>query len=164
LTAPVNELACIDLPARCVIVVENIQSGVAFPDLEETVVLMGMGYDIAPPQDLPWVKLADVLYWGDIDTHGLAILSHARDYLPGIQSLMMNQETLLLNWELCVEEKPQHGAETLPNLTEEELALYAGLKRKKCGFGLRLEQERISWTDAWTSIKGAHESLIQKRR
>jgi hypothetical protein len=37
---------------------------------------------------------ARILYWGDIDTHGFAILDRLRTGMPHMRSLMMDQATL----------------------------------------------------------------------
>lgn len=72
---------------------------------------------------------------------------------------MMDEATMLRHRELCVEEQTQHAAESLPNLTEDELAAYLDLKQHKWGFCLRFEQERISWPEAWCIVKKVHGSL-----
>jgi hypothetical protein len=156
LTAPLEELARLPLLPKCVFIVENIQTGLALDDLEATMVVLGRGYTVDVIGRLPWIRQATAFYWGDIDTHGFAILSRARSYLPQLESLMMNETVLQQYRDLLMEEKDQHGAEVLPNLTEEERAIYRNLKRQTWGFHLRLEQERIPWPDAWSAVKVAH--------
>jgi hypothetical protein len=36
-----------------------------------------------------------VLYWGDLDTHGFAILDELRAHCPHAESLLMNRATFL---------------------------------------------------------------------
>jgi hypothetical protein len=156
LAAPLDDLARLDLPARCLFVIENLQTGLAFEDLEGAVVVMGLGYGVDVLRKIPFAQQAAVFYWGDVDTHGFGILSQARGCFPHLQSLMMDEATLLRYRDLCVEEQTQHGAESLPNLTTEELAVYRHLKQRKWGFCLRLEQERISWPEAWCMVKKVH--------
>lgn len=162
LTAPVEEFACLDMSPQCVFIVENIQTGLGFDDLESAVVVMGLGYSVDAIGKFPWISQATTFYWGDIDTHGLAILSRARSYLPRLQSLLMDKAVLLRNRDagLCVEEKEQHGAESLPNLTAEELDVYQHLKKQTWGWQLRLEQERIQWPEAWAAVKLAHDRCL----
>ena len=69
---------------------------------------------------------------------------------------MMDNTTLLRHRELWVEEKEQHGAESLPNLNDSELDVYRNLKQQLWGFHVRLEQERIAWPEAWLAIRAAH--------
>jgi hypothetical protein len=157
LTAPVPELARLDLFPTCVFIVENVQSGLAIDDLEGTIVVMGLGYRVDVLGRLPWIERAKAFYWGDIDTHGFAMLSRARGYLPHLESLLMDDAVLQANRDLCVAEKQQHGAQTLPNLSTAELAVYRHLKAQTWGFPVRLEQERIPWPQAWSTIQSAHQ-------
>lgn len=156
LTAPVEEIADLGLSPKCVFLVENIQTGLAFDDLKSAIVIMGLGYRVNVVQNLRWTEQAAALYWGDIDTHGFAILASARGCLPQLESMMMNEIVLLQQRQLCVEENEQHGAESLPSLTDEELHVYRALKQQTWGFHLRLEQERIPWPEAWSAIEAAH--------
>jgi len=160
LAIAVDDLSQLDLPAKCLFVVENLQTGLAFNDLHEAIVVMGLGYRVDVLQKLRGVQQAAAFYWGDIDTHGLAILNRARGHMPRLKSLMMDEATLRQHRDFCVEEPAQHGGESLPNLTPEELALYRDLKFQKWGPCLRLEQERISWPEAWHKITEAHHSAV----
>lgn len=76
---------------------------------------------------------------------------------------MMDEATLLRYRDLWGEEPAQHGSESLPNLFEEELAAYRDLKQNRWRFSLRFEQERISWPEAWSKIKEAHNVVIADR-
>lgn len=156
-TVPADELCRLDIPARYLFVVENLQTGLAFHDLDDTVVVMALGYGVDALQGLPCAQRAATFYWGDIDTHGFAILSRARVFVPQLQSLMMDECTILQHRDLCVEEQAQHPSETLPNLTPAEHDVFRGLKSHKWGQCLRLEQERISWPEAWCKIQDARE-------
>lgn len=160
LAIPVDELSHLDLPAKCLFVVENLQTGLAFDDLDDALVVMGLGYGVDALQRLRGVQQAAVFYWGDIDTHGFAILNRARAYMPRLKSLMMDEATLRRHRDLCVEEPSQHGAESLPNLTAEELTLYRDLKIQKWGLRVRLEQERVSWSEAWHKVTEAHDLAV----
>jgi hypothetical protein len=40
------------------------------------------------------VQEVDVHYWGDLDTHGFAILHSLRAWLPQTQSFLMDRQTL----------------------------------------------------------------------
>jgi len=60
---------------------------------------------------IKWIEDAHCIYWGDIDTHGFAILNRARSYLPRLKSLLMDEQTLLCHKALWVEEKQQHSAD-----------------------------------------------------
>ena len=100
----------------------------------------------------PWLYKKEIYYWGDIDTHGFAILNRARSHLPGLRSVLMDEATLLGHRDLWVEETVQHAAEALPLLGDAEQAVYQGLKRHTWGQNVRLEQERVAWDAAWRAL------------
>lgn len=152
ITAPVEDLANINLSAEHVIIVENLQTGLAFSDLPSTVVFMGLGYHVDMLAKLPWLAKAKCFYWGDLDTHGFAILHRARGYLPNLQSVLMDEATLLAHQALWVDEKTQHAAAELPLLNQAEQQLYQNLKQQRWGQNVRLEQERIDWERAWKAL------------
>ncbi len=149
----VEDLLKLNLPIANVLIVENLQTGLALDDLPGTLVIMGLGYNVDVLMNLPWLKNARCLYWGDLDSHGFAILDKARSYLPHLRSILMDQNTLLQHKELCVTELKQHAAEHLANLTPAEHQVYSGLKQQLWGYKIRLEQERIFWNMAWAQVK-----------
>lgn len=152
--APFEQLASLELPARHVFIVENKQTGLAFDDLPGAVVLMARGYAIDRLNELPWVCDADAVhYWGDLDTHGLAILGRLRGHLPQVRSVLMDEVTLLDHRSLWGTEPQPHRAEVIDHLEAAELALYRDLRRDRWGVRVRLEQERIGWDLAWARIR-----------
>jgi len=153
ISAPWEQLAELDLPVSNVFIVENLQTGLAFDDLPGSVVIMQLGYGVDVLGRLPWAARAHCIYWGDLDTHGFAILNRARGQLPELKSVLMDEATLRSHQDLWVEEKDQHAAETLPLLTDLELAVYQAIKRNVWGQNVRLEQERIAWDLAWNTLQ-----------
>lgn len=145
LQAPVTDLATLELPIRQVLVVENLQTGLALKELPGAVVFMGQGYAVEPFGQLPWLRTVPSYYWGDLDTHGFVILDRLRKYLPHVQSLLMDKDTLLHHRPLWVEEDKPATAMELPRLFAEERALFADLQHQRWGTRVRLEQERIDW-------------------
>lgn len=154
--APVADLASLRLPGlRRVFVVENLQTGLAFTDLPDSLVLIGRGYAVDALAQLPWLADLDLHYWGDLDTHGFAILHRLRGYLPQARSLLMDELTLLQHRTVWGTEDKPHPAEHLAGLTAVEAQLYAGLRADRWAPRLRLEQERIGWEHAWQAIARA---------
>lgn len=149
--APASEFIHLNLPAQRVLIVENLVTGLACEALPDTVVFMRRGYAVDALVRLPWLAALPVFYWGDIDTHGLAILSRLRTYLPKTRSLMMDESTLLAFKELWGREEAQHTAPMLPNLTDAEQLLYRALREGEHR-QVRLEQERIAWDWAWGRV------------
>lgn len=153
LSVPQGQLAELDLPVSNVFIVENLQTGLAFEDLPGSIIIMQLGYGVDVLGRLPWAARAHCIYWGDLDTHGFAILNRARRYLPELKSALMDEETLRNHQDLWVEENDQHAAEILPLLTDPEQAVYQAIKRNVWGQNVRLEQERIAWDVAWNIVK-----------
>lgn len=153
ISAPWEQLAELDLPVSNVFIVENLQTGLAFDDLPGSIVIMQLGYGVDVLGRLPWVARAHCVYWGDLDTHGFAILNRARGYLPELKSVLMDEATLRSHQELWVEEKDQHAAEILPLLTVSEQAVYQAIKSNVWGQNVRLEQERLAWDVAWNVVQ-----------
>ena len=146
---PVTELAALPLrPARdsrssrtC-----NRDSPTpACPSLPGTLAVVGLGYALEPLAEIGWLADAPIDYWGDIDTHGLAMLARLRRHFGHVRSRLMDEVTLLDHRALWVEETRPHAATSLDGLDEAEAALYDDLRRGRWGIGVRLEQERIAW-------------------
>ncbi len=155
ITAPVAEIAALELSLRCVFIVENLQTGLAFESLAGTLVFMQQGYAVEPFGELSWLQDVPVYYWGDIDTNGFAILDRLRRYLPHARSLLMDEATLLAHRDLWGHEAKPAAAGELPRLTPEEQAVQHGLRQGQWGPGVRLEQERIGWGYAWKQVSRA---------
>lgn len=153
LSVSADELAQLDIRPAHILIVENLQTGLALADLPGTAAFMGLGYNVDALSRLPWVR--NCIYWGDIDTHGFSILSRARSCLPSVRSILMDKQTLLSHRLLWSHEDSQHGASELAFLSLEEAVVYQSLKHNTWGQNVRLEQERISWSLAWTALLGA---------
>lgn len=91
-----------------------------------------------------WIRECEIYYWGDIDTHGFAILNQLRARFPDAHSLLMDRETLMAHQSLWTRE-PSPERRDLARLTSAEGALYDDLRDNRLGAGVRLEQERIAF-------------------
>lgn len=133
-----------------VVVVENKETFLAFPqapDGSDTVLVWGSGYTASALAELPWVRSARrILYWGDADADGYAILNALRSRLSvednsvPVLSTAMDVETVEKFLHLAVTD-PGDTSRVLPYLTDEEerarrFLIASGNKR--------LEQERMS--------------------
>lgn len=153
ITAPVDQLAALQVQPTVVLIVENLQTGLAFADMPGTIVIMGLGYSVDLLQQLPWMRQARCIYWGDLDTHGFAILNRARSGIAHIESILMDELTLSAFQPLWSREPSQHRADELPLLTPDESRVYDGLRKNAWGQDVRLEQERINWSTAMEAIR-----------
>ena len=153
--APVDDIAAWTLPVRAAFIVENLQTGLAFGDLPGAVVFMRQGYAVDVFGRIPWLATLPVFYWGDLDTHGFAILDRLRACLPHARSLLMDETTLLQHRMLWTHEDKPAGDRKLARLSAAEADLFTALQAGRWGHGVRLEQERIDWTSAWRAITEA---------
>jgi hypothetical protein len=152
ITAPVGQIAALPLQPARVLIVENLQTGLAVGDLPGSICCMARGYAVDAYAAIPWLQDRPVHYWGDLDTHGFAILNRLRQYLPDVRSLLMDADTLLRHRDLWQrEDKPATGA--LERLTPDEHAVFDGLLTDRWGERVRLEQERIDWGYAWARLR-----------
>jgi hypothetical protein len=139
-----EELGQLALQPRTAVIVENEISYLSVDVPEDGCVIWGRGFDVDRAGRLPWLAGADILYWGDIDTHGFAILDRLRAWLPGARSVLMDRETLLAHRDRWgSEDRPARSV--LTRLSVEEGDLYAELVGDGLGERVRLEQERIDW-------------------
>lgn len=149
-TAPTAELSGLDWRPRCVLLVENRDSMAPLADLPGVVAVHSQGLAAPELAVVSWIARSRVLYWGDLDTHGLRILGLVRQVLPGTESLLMDRATLDKFSPLAVTEPaPFHGA--VGHLTPDE----SKALRKIREHDLRLEQERIPWDYAIGAIAKA---------
>lgn len=146
LTVRVDELRAAAISVRAAIVVENEITFLSTPVPRDGVVLWGKGFEVDRAGSLPWLRAADVHYWGDLDTHGFAILNQLRAWLPQTRSFLMDRATLLEHRERWGQESTPTRAR-LERLTADESQVYDDLVSDRLGNRVRLEQERIDW--AW---------------
>jgi hypothetical protein len=156
--APVAELAALRLAPTISLVVENLNTGIALPDIDGAVVFMGLGMAVDRLEAIGWLREAERhLYWGDIDTHGFAILARARRRFPETVSVLMDEGTLLAHRDLWVREPTPCRVEGHEGLTAAEMAVYEGLRTNRWDEQVRLEQERVAWPvalEAFSKVLG----------
>jgi hypothetical protein len=126
-------------------ILENEITYLSFPVPSAAIVILGGGYAVPVLELLGWLVGLDVVYWGDIDTHGFAILNRLRHHLPQARSMLMDRVTLLGHRDRWVTE-PSPTAVTLDRLDPAESDLYADLISGSYAPSVRLEQERISFS------------------
>lgn len=150
------DFAKLKLPVSRVFFTENEVNFLAFPPLAGSMVVFGAGYGFEVLAGAHWLQERSVYYWGDIDTHGFAILDQLRAQLPQVQSLLMDRATLMAHQSQWGEE-PQPVLRDLPRLEAAESALFDDLRAQRLRdntqsvkpptANVRLEQERIGF--AW---------------
>jgi hypothetical protein len=139
-----EELAQLSVEPRVALIIENEISYLSVDVPEDGVVIWGKGFQVDGVGRLCWLAEADILYWGDIDTHGFAILDRLRAWLPQARSALMDRETLLAHRDRWVVED-RAAKSVLTRLAPDEQDLYSDLVNERFGERVRLEQERIDW-------------------
>ncbi|NQW72075.1 MAG: hypothetical protein HQ453_05040 [Actinobacteria bacterium] len=157
LTVRVDELAARPPTQGTVVIVENDTTYLALPAGMDAIAICSGGYAVSRLAGLPWLAHRQVIYWGDIDTHGFAMLSQLRASLPRAASLLMDRATLLAHEGQWVRE-PKPTNARLPGLDEAEHGLYVDLIEGRFGEAVRLEQERISFSP----VREALDSLLSR--
>ncbi len=146
------DFAKLRLPVSRVFITENEVNFLAFPAMPGSFVIFGAGYGFEVLADAHWLHACQLVYWGDIDTHGFAVLDQLRAQLPQVQSLLMDRATLMAHPNQWIEE-PQPLLRDLPRLDVAEAALYDDLRGQRLLSNspagrvvhVRLEQERIGF-------------------
>lgn len=148
ITARADELATLKIAAKFAMIIENEITFLSMPVPAEGLLLWGKGFEVDRAGSMPWLAGAPIVYWGDLDTHGFAILDQLRAWLPQTRSMLMDRDTLLAHRDRWVVEASPTAAR-LNRLTVEEGTLYYDLITDRLGRRIRLEQERIDW--AWVA-------------
>ena len=158
------DFARLKLPVRRVFFTENEVNFLAFPPVIGSLVIFGAGYGFEVLAEAHWLHGCRLFYWGDIDTHGFAILDQLRVRLPQVQSLLMDRDTLMAHQALWGEE-PQPLQRELPRLNPHEVALFDDLREHRLraqleGVGVRLEQERVGFEWVTAALAGIERDAI----
>lgn len=143
-TVTAGAFSSLRLPVTQVIVTENLVNFLALPERTGSLAIYGGGYGFSSLRDAAWLRDCEVLYWGDLDTHGFRILDELRAVHPDVVSVLMDEETLLAHRDGWGQEPSPSRAE-LTRLTPAERALYEALGNNAYGAAVRLEQELIRW-------------------
>ncbi len=153
------DFARLALPVSQVFFTENEVNFLAFPPVPGSMVIFGAGYGFEMLAGAQWLHGCRLYYWGDIDTHGFAILDQLRAQLPQVRSLLMDRATLMAHQGQWGEE-PQPVLRDLPRLDAAEFALFDDLRARRLRdntqgvtlptASVRLEQERIGF--AWLEL------------
>jgi hypothetical protein len=145
ITVTDDVFASLRLPITRVFITENETNFLAFPRIPRGLLIFGSGYGFGMLAKARWLLECRVYYWGDIDTHGFAILDQLRILLPHAKSILMDRETLLYHrphWGV----EPLQETRDLPRLTGDEAEIYDSLRFNRIAKNLRLEQEHIAFS------------------
>lgn len=158
--APLSDLRTVPWVPGVTLFVENLACAHSLPDLDSTVAVVGLGRAVSLAAELPWVHRSRPLYWGDIDTHGLEIMSLARAQFPDLRAVLMDIKTLHRYRDRWVPEGVSNGQADRARLLPDERSLYESLLANKWegwddNRGVRLEQERLDWPHVEEELREA---------
>ena len=142
ITLDADSFAGLDPAVSRVFITENEINFLAFPPMPRSLVIFGAGYGFEMLRHARWLARCRLHYWGDLDTHGFAILDQLRSQWSHVESFLMDRTTLLA-FEPQWGEEAQPTRRDLPRLTPAEQALYDELRDNRLRQHLRLEQEHI---------------------
>lgn len=144
LSVDAESFSRLEIAVRRVFITENETNFLAFPPLRDAIVIFGAGYGWDALARSHWLNNCAMHYWGDIDTHGFAILDQLRGYFAHVDSFLMDRKTLEAHSAVWgSEDKPLRA--DLHRLRPEECALYDDLRDNRIRAGLRLEQEYVGF-------------------
>ena len=145
ITLDVDSFAQLAPNVSRIFITENEINFLTFPPQKDSLVIFGRGYGFEMLRGISWLAHKQIHYWGDIDTHGFAILDQLRAQFTHVESFLMDRKTLMAFASLWGDEDKQ-TLRDLPNLRAEEKTLYDDLRDNRIRKNLRLEQEFIGFT------------------
>ncbi len=132
------------------LIVENKAVFLCLPDLPDTLAILGSGKAASLLSSCGWLHDSDVVYWGDCDEAGFGILSSIRAKLPGVRSILMDNETWK-RWNRFAASGRKDPGARYDHLTAEETEALAAVMAGSW----MLEQEKIPLQDAEKAIRKA---------
>jgi hypothetical protein len=158
LTLDSAAFAVLDTPVERVFITENEVNFLAFPDCPRSLVIFGSGYGWSALVAASWLHQRAIHYWGDIDTHGFAILDQLRSGLPHVRSMLMNREIFLHHRDFWTTE-PNPVRHELPRLTAEERSTLEALRAHAGMAAPRLEQEKLPFSILQNALQAVLNSI-----
>ena len=158
ITLDAESFARLDPKISRIFITENEINFLAFPLVKDSLVIFGAGYGFEMLRTVEWLQRCRIQYWGDIDTHGFAILDQLRSQFNHVESFLMDRTTLLAFESQWGKEEKQ-TLRDLPNLTLDEGKLYDDLRDNRIRKNLRLEQERVGFEWVMAALRIDDNSL-----
>lgn len=161
-SASVGDRVRLPYRLQVVIISENKDTAIHFPELPGGVSVEGVGTGGGTAAAVDWITTAPrVFYWGDMDADGLEILNGFRAAGVPAESILMDPATYDA-WERFGTDVDKNGkplgprpARPVPYLTDVERTLYEQLISPSWTRHRRVEQERIPLSVALEHVLGA---------
>lgn len=130
-----------------VLVVENRNVFLCLPPIRQTLAIFGAGKAATLLHGCPWMRGADVVYWGDCDDAGFGILSRLRSDFAQVRSVLMDEQSWL-RWKTLAIPGRRDMSVSHHHLTPSERAAHEAVLSGPW----MLEQERIPSVDAHDAV------------
>jgi len=159
-SATIGDRAMPEYQPRVVVISENKDTAIHFPELDRGISVEGVGRGGGSIAALPWLTEAEhIFYWGDMDADGLEILNEFRAVGVQATSLFMDLSAFA-EWEQFGTNVDARGRplqarkpRPVPFLTDAEEALYRCLTSETWARYRRVEQERIPLNVAVSTVR-----------
>lgn len=143
LSIPAADFRQLDFTGICrCIIVENLLVYLTFPKMPQTLCIFGGGFAATQLAGCKFPPDTQLLYFGDLDEHGFAILSDFRGLFPQTRSFCMDTQTLHTFEKFRVKGAVLDRKQLPAHLTKEEQTVFDELRSDPARG--RLEQERIT--------------------
>ena len=141
--ASIRELNELNLRPERIVFMDNLPTAVALPDIKGTIGIITPFHHVRETCRINWVAQAHCQYLGSVDLRSFAVLHNLRLYLPNIESVLMDEQTLLSNQDLWTNDDVS-GFDSAPvALNQAESHLYGCLIDGVYGDHVRLDLERL---------------------
>ena len=104
-----SELDKLEIRPSTVLICENLVNVLCLDGFKGVLALHGSGFAVTDLAAVSWLRKTPLVYWGDLDSNGFAILNALRGFAPHARSVMMDCATLERYRDLCVEEPMPHS-------------------------------------------------------
>lgn len=141
--ASISELNELNFRPERIVFMDNLPTAVALPDIKGTIGIITPFHHVRETCRINWVAQAHCQYLGSVDLRSFAVLHNLRLYLPNIESVLMDEQTLLSNQDLWTNDDVS-GFDSAPvALNQAESHLYGCLIDGVYGDHVRLDLERL---------------------
>lgn len=141
--ASISELNELNLRPERIVFMDNLPTAVALPDIKGTIGIITPFHHVRETCRINWVAQSHCQYLGSVDLRSFAVLHNLRLYLPNIESVLMDEQTLLSNQDLWTNDDVS-GFDSAPvALNQAESHLYGCLIDGVYGDHVRLDLERL---------------------
>ena len=94
ITLDASSFSQLAIDVRRVFITENEINFLVLPNVSGAIAIFGSGYGWDALAQARWLERCAIHYWGDIDTHGFAILDQLRKHFSHADSFLMDRASL----------------------------------------------------------------------